>query len=230
RYVVCISITLVIRQNIGLILCFKFVTHPSWLKAAKALRAAVMEISDYTAWASNLEDDPWGPLPEVDDKTGNGVKSSYVNYYLKPYLDSDAPEDSDQLQARNEGKSAVRAAIKNTGLTALQEHYGDPKSGKEDRFLGKGLNPEGMDEAVKDSDIPYIESILHAKFDLVTSAWYNKDAGSYSEAAAQENWHGSDDNWLANRRKSAEAISKAFNSAGADNISVEEIGPEPQNE
>lgn len=198
---------------------------PGWVGAAQALRLAVQQVEDYTEWAAALEDDPWSSLPEVDDQTGVETRNTFINYFLTPYLRT----ADDATETRAAGKLAVRNAITNTGMAALRTHYGQPVGATQiERFIGTGVNPDGMQGAIDAPDVRYIESILHARFNQVVSAWYNQDLGAYADAAAQANWRTGDD-WLANRRTSAEAVRDAFNQAGA-NIAVEVIGPAQQEE
>jgi len=205
------------------------VTVPGWVTAAQALRTAVMQVQDYVTWSADLDDDPWGPLPVADAETNTATRNIYINYYLKPYLDAPTVTDGgDAIGGRAAGQVAVRNAIKTAGLASLRAHYDtNPGGGVGERFMGPGVDPEGMEDALADGDARYIETILHAKFDQVKSAWYNRDLGNYSETAAQENWRDAEGDWLGNRRVAANAIRSSFNALGA-NINVEEIGPAPE--
>jgi hypothetical protein len=209
------------------------VTHPRWVEAAKNLRQVVMEIPDYVAWAQVQEDEMMGlddkVLPEVNSDSARWLRDNYINYFLTPYLEAplelETPEAS---QARREGQTSVRNAIKTCGIAALRDHYSTPQGvTATDRYIGTGVAPEGMTAAVANPDIPYIESILHARFNQVTGAWYNRHPGAYAEAAAQPNWRHLDPNWLNNRRASAEALRDAFNGIDGMHIAVEAIGPAP---
>jgi hypothetical protein len=205
------------------------VTTDRWVEAANAMRTQVIQVEDYQTWLLDeeaREDDPYGlEIPEVDGTTGTAARESLINYYLTPYL-----EASSEPEGRAAGQQAVRDAISNSGLDALRTHYGENHDEVQaERFIGTGVDPEGMEEALEAPDVRYIESILHAKFNQVRRAWYNRDLGNYSEAAAQENWR-TGENWLDNRRGSAEAVRDAFNNAGANNIQVQVIGPEPEEE
>lgn len=203
------------------------VTVPRWVTAAQAMRQAALEVGNYTAWAEQLNDDPYGLIPEVNQDTAIGARNSYINYYLAPYLSAPTHTlNGEVIDGRIHGQQAVRAAITAAGLESLREHYGTrPDGAAGERFMGSGVEPDGMDEALEDQDTPYIESILHARFGQVRSAWYNRDFGNYAEAVAQNNWRDYQEDWLANRRNSAQAIRTAFNDAGA-NINVEIIGPQ----
>jgi len=206
---------------------------PKWVAAATALHAAVIQVADYTAWVGVPAPGKPAILPDPANFAYNDPRrAQFINTYLTPYLRANIGDDQPLLarQQRTAGQLAVKQAITNAGLDAIRTHYDTrPAAGvTRDRFMGAGVNPEGMDAAVGNADIKYIESILHAKFNQVTSAWYNRSPGEYSAGAAQATWRsGENADWLTNRRESATAIQTAFNAIPGTNVNLEEIGPAP---
>lgn len=185
-------------------------THQKWLLAANALVARLHAIADWDAWYAGQQALP-APIAWDWDAP---ERATFVNRYVKSYVDTNRA-----------GKAAVLDAVKTTGLEQLSAHYG--RAGQA-RFLGTGLDPQGLAAAEQNPDVRYTESILHAKFSQVKNAWYNQSLGAYAEAQGQATWRDADGDWLAARRTSAEQIRDAFNNAVPNaGVGLLTIGPAP---
>jgi len=188
------------------------VTHDKWLATVGKVMTALDAIPHWKDWAT-----------AEDIATGMGGAAGWNqaarNYFFQEaitnYFTAFKGDANSAAQV-----ATVRNTIKRIAGEDLAAHYGD---NHQNRFIGTGLNPGGMDAAEANAAIPYTESVIHAKFGQVVGAWYNANLGAYSDAqAGQPTWKDAAGDWEAARKTSAEGIKTAFDAHGA-NLTVKKL-------
>ncbi|MTI86892.1 MAG: DUF4157 domain-containing protein [Balneolaceae bacterium] len=182
-------------------------THIKWIRAIKEVVDDLKNIPEYLAWFNENVDFAIDDTQAVTQVFANGLYTMCISDYL------DELRDENTVQSRGILNNAL-ARIKNVAGAHIAAHYDDDTQA---RFLGTGRNPDGMEEAEDSEEVPYTESILHAKFEQVTAAWYNPNFGAYSDAQAGEaGWRNAHGDWLAARRNSARYIKQQFDQHGSN--------------